>query len=117
MSAKRGDRAAPPGRPGGWEARFLSSDAAKGWEELCRAARANMREAWIVLTERPTQPENKKRHKRLLGTLATREVEGRRLDQWQYAVTSGGRIWFCPDTTKQIVWITLAGTAHPNETE
>jgi hypothetical protein len=117
MPAKRGDRVAPPRRPGAWEARFTSSEVAKGWEELCRTARSNTWEAWVVLTERPTEPENKKRHKRLLGTLATRVIEGRQLDQWQYAVTAGGRIWFCPDAAQRIVWITLASTAHPKETE
>ncbi|HEX3784295.1 MAG TPA: hypothetical protein VHX38_31950 [Pseudonocardiaceae bacterium] len=117
MPAKRGDRVAPPARPGGWEARFVSSEAAKGWEELCRTARANTWEAWVVLTERPTEPENKSRHKLLQGVLATREIDGRRLDQWQYAVTSGGRIWFCPDQSRRIVWITVASTAHPKLTE
>jgi len=37
------------GRVGG---AFATSEAAKGWEELC-AARANTWEAWVVLTERP----------------------------------------------------------------
>ena len=40
VPAKRGDRVAPPARPDGWEARFATSEAAKGWEELCRVARA-----------------------------------------------------------------------------
>ena len=53
MPAKRGDRVAPPARPGGWEARFVSSEVAKGWEDLCRTARSNTWEAWVVLTERP----------------------------------------------------------------
>ena len=38
-------------RPDGWEARFATSDAVKGWEELCRVAQANTWEAWIVLTD------------------------------------------------------------------
>jgi hypothetical protein len=95
----------------------LSSEAAKGWEDLCRAARANTWEAWVLLTERPTEPENRKRHKRLLGVLSTRDIEGHQLEQWQYAVTSGGRIWFCPDEARRIVWITAASTAHPKETD
>lgn len=47
MPAKRGDRVAPPAPPGGWESRFLTSDAAKGWEDLCQTARSNTWEAWI----------------------------------------------------------------------
>lgn len=92
MPARRGDRVAPPGRPGGWETRFATSEAAKGWDELCRVARSNTWEAWIVLTERPTQPENPARQHRLRGRFAAREISGRTLDQWRYEVTAGGRI-------------------------
>lgn len=74
MPAKRGDRVAPPARPDGWAARFATSEAAKGWEELCRVAQANTWEAWVVLTERPTQPENRSRQHRLRGHLAERQV-------------------------------------------
>lgn len=31
MAPKRNDRVAPPGRPGAWEARSATSEAAKGW--------------------------------------------------------------------------------------
>lgn len=117
MPAKRGDRLAPPAPPGGWKARFATSEAAKGWEELCRVARGNTWEAWIVLTERPTRPDNPARQHRMRGQLATREVGGRTLDQWQYEVTAGGRIWFCPDEQRRIVWVVAASTGHPKATE
>lgn len=117
MPAKRGDRVAPPARPGGWGARFATNDAAKGWEDLCQAARANTWEAWIVLTERPTTPENHGRQGRLKHQLANRVVYGRTLEQWQYEVTAGGRIWYCPDPERRVVWITWAGTGHPKATE
>jgi hypothetical protein len=103
MPAKRGDRVAPPARPDGWEARFATSEAAKGWEELCRAAQANTWEAWVVLTERPTQPENPSRQHRLRGQLAERQIGGRTLPQWQYEVTAGGRIWYCPERVSRPV--------------
>jgi hypothetical protein len=96
MAPKRNDRVAPPGRPGAWEARFATSEAAKGWEELCRTARSNTWEAWVVLTERPITPENPSRQQKLRGQLGCRNVFGRTLEQWQYEVTSGGRIWYCP---------------------
>ncbi|MFE0591134.1 hypothetical protein [Micromonospora echinospora] len=108
---------APPGRPGGWEARFASSEAAKGWEQLCQTARSNTWEAWVVLTERPTTPENPARQHRLRGALATRQVGGAMLVQWQYEVTAGGRIWYCPDPDRRIVWIVSAGPGHPKLTE
>src|SRR5579884_3057443 len=117
VPVKRGDRVAPPGPPHGWEARFASNEAAKGWEELCRVARANTWEAWVVLTERPTRPENPARQHRLRGQLARREVGGRVFDQWQYEVTAGGRIWYCPDEARGIVWVVAAGPAHPRVTE
>ncbi|HYS34402.1 MAG TPA: hypothetical protein VEO01_02020 [Pseudonocardiaceae bacterium] len=117
MPAKRGDRVAPPRRPDGWEARFATSDAAKGWEDLCQTARANTWEAWVILTERPTRPENPARQQRLRGHLGNREIGGKALEQWQYEVTSGGRIWYCPDPTRRIVWVVSASTAHPKVTE
>lgn len=117
MPAKRGDRVAPPARLGGWEAQFATSEAAKGWEELCRVVRGNTWEAWIVLTERPTRPENPKRQHRLRDQLATREIGGRAFEQWQYEVTTGGRIWYCPDEDRRIVWVVAAGPRHPKTTE
>jgi len=117
VSGKRGERVTPPAKPGGWDARYATSEAAKGWENLCQVAQANTWEAWVILTERPTQPENLARQHRLRGSLATRDVKGKVLDQWQYEVTSGGRIWYCPDSDARIVWITQASTAHPKATE
>ncbi|WP_210407812.1 hypothetical protein [Allokutzneria sp. NRRL B-24872] len=108
---------APPGRPGGWEVRFATSEAAKGWEELCRTARSNTWEAWVVLTERPTTPENRARQQRLKGSLKHHEIRGRTLEQWQYEVTAGGRIWYCPDQETSTVWLVVAGPGHPKITE
>lgn len=117
VSAKRGDRVAPPARPGGWEVRFATSEAAKGWEELCRTARSNTWEAWAALTERPTSPENPGRQHRLRGRLGSHEIKGKTLEQWQYEVTSGGRIWYCPDPDTKTVWLVVAATGHPKPSE
>ena len=117
MSGKRGDRVTPPPKPGGWDARHATSEAAKGWDDLCQAAQANTWEAWVILTERPIQPENPARQHRLRGSLAHREVRGKVLDQWQYEVTSGGRIWYCPDLDTRTVWVTYASSTHPKSTE
>jgi hypothetical protein len=57
MPAKRGERVTPPAKPGGWDLRYATSDAVKGWEQLCQAARSNTWEAWVILTERPTTPK------------------------------------------------------------
>jgi hypothetical protein len=39
------------------------------------------------------------------------------LEQWQYEVMASGRIWYCPDPDKMIVWVTYASPAHPKGTE
>ncbi|MFC9769578.1 hypothetical protein [Rhodococcus jostii] len=38
---KRGERVAPPAAGELWELRFATTDAVKGWDELCRQAPAN----------------------------------------------------------------------------
>ena len=53
----------------------------------------------------------------LKGALSTHVIGGRTLDQWQYEVTGGGRIWYCPDGEARVVWIVMAGTAHPKATD
>ncbi|WP_232662611.1 hypothetical protein [Pseudonocardia sp. TRM90224] len=80
-------------------------------------AQSNTWEAWVVLTERPTQPEYRSRQHRLRGQLAERQIAGQTLPQWQYEVTAGGRIWYCPDAARRIVWVVAASTSHPKVTE
>jgi hypothetical protein len=77
MPSKRGDRAAPPPRPDDWDVLLHSTEAAKGWDELCRTAPGNMWEAWVILRERPIQPVNRERQHQLRGSLQTREVKGK----------------------------------------
>jgi hypothetical protein len=96
--------------------RFATNEAAKGWEDLCQVARTNTWSAWVILSERPTTPENPARQHRLKGVYAKREVHRVELEQWQFEVTSGGRVWYCPDPEKKIVWVTLARTGHPQQT-
>jgi hypothetical protein len=111
---KRGDRVAPPAEPGRWELRFENSDAGKGWEELCRQAPGNTLKAWEAIRSEPQPFPQTDRHHRLKGReLAT--VRG--LDQWQYEVTGGGRIWYLVDPAKKIVWIRFASTGHPKATD
>lgn len=70
-----------------------------------------------MLTARPTRPENPARQHRLRGQLAERLIHGRSQEQWQYEVTAAGRIWYCPDHERGIVWVVHAGPAHPKATE
>lgn len=117
MSGRRGGRAAPPPRPGGYELRFATNDAAKGWEELCRQAPANTRTAFEAIESTPCPAPATPRHHQLKGTLATGAHGGRVLPQWQYEVTGGGRIWYLVDHDTRICWIKVAGTGHPKITD
>ncbi|WP_460725435.1 hypothetical protein [Nocardia heshunensis] len=62
-------------------------------------------------------PENRARQHRLRGPFATHTISGVELEQWQYEVTAGGRIWYCPDPETRIVWIVDASCGHPKKTE
>lgn len=115
---KRGDRAAPPARTGEWTLVFATNDAAQGWEDLCSVAGGRMREVWDHLSQRPRSRErNPDRVSQLKYDLGTRELKGKKLEQWQYEVTSGGRVWYCPDDAAKVVYITHAGVGHPKATD
>lgn len=96
---KRGDRVAPPPGPTEWDLRFADTAAARGWDELCAVAAGAAHACWVALRERPTRPTTPNRQHRLKGSLGQRVVGGRELEQWQYEVTGGGRVWYCPDQT------------------
>jgi hypothetical protein len=44
-------------------------------------------------------------------------VNGDTLDQWQYEVTGAGRLWYCIDDARRVVWLTDAMVGHPKATE
>lgn len=106
---------APPPAAGGWNFRFATSDAAKGWEHICAVAAASARVAWERITKDPRQRDS--RQHPLRGNLGTRYVNGRELEQWQYEVTAGGRIWYCIDDETRTVWMTGASPGHPKSTQ
>ena len=115
--AKRGDRAAPPARPGTYTLRFATADAAKGWEDLCRQAPSNTRAAFEAIETDPCPAPPTTRHHRLKGSLATGTYTGRALPRWQYEVTAGGRVWYLVDHDTRTCWIDVAGTGHPKQTD
>lgn len=117
MSPKRGDRVAPPADRNGWDLRFASSEAAKGWDDLCQQAAANTLAAWTELRARESAPIQTPRHHRLKGSLSTAGHGGVVLEQWQFEVTGGGRIWYLVDAQRRTLWIRAAGTGHPKVTE
>ncbi|MDX3000158.1 hypothetical protein PWY87_00650 [Kribbella solani] len=111
--AKRGDRVAPPAQPGQWLLKFGTNDAAKGWEDLSRQAASNLWEAYEAIRLDPAPFPPTKCHHRLKGALGT--VDG--MEQWQYEVTAGGRIWYLVDAAKKTVWIRVAGCGHPKASD
>ncbi|MGH2707051.1 MAG: hypothetical protein ACRDJF_10435 [Actinomycetota bacterium] len=112
---KRRERVAPPPKPEGWNFRYGRGDAVTGWEEVCAAAPANARTAWERITTDPRQ--RSKRQHPLKGDLGTRLVNSETLEQWQYEVTGGGRLWYCIDDKQSVVWLTDAIPGHPKRTE
>jgi hypothetical protein len=117
MSARRGERAAPPAIGGEYELRFASNQAAEGWEQLCRHASGNLRRAFDAIRADPRSRSDPERHHRLKGNLGTAVWKGDSLERWQHEVTGGGRIWYVIDEARRTVWITSAGSGHPKATE
>ncbi len=117
MSPKRGDRAAPPRVGEEYDIRFDNADSAKGWDELARTAPANLRRAFEAIRDTPRPTRSDERHHRLRGSLSTASRKGADLEQWQFEVTAGGRIWYLIEDTTRTVWITYAGTGHPKATD
>lgn len=110
---KRGDRVAPPPRLGHWELRF-AGDSADGWEKLVENVPSAALSCYDALSADPLAYSN--RQKQLRDQFGTRVVGGRELPQWQYEVTSGGRVWYCPDKDRQIVWLTEVELTAPKKT-
>ncbi|MEV0356010.1 hypothetical protein AB0H71_08090 [Nocardia sp. NPDC050697] len=117
MSPKRGDRVAPPAAAGAWDLRFATSEAAKGWEDLCQQAPANVLDTWELLRGRADTPPHTPRHHRLKGRLASAAHRGVSMEQWQVEVTGGGRIFYLVDTEKRTLWLRAASTGHPKVTD
>ena len=113
--AKRKERVAPPPAAGGWDFRYANNDAVKGWEQICATAAANAHTAWKRITADPRQRDS--RQHPLKGSLGQRSVNGVDLEQWQYEVTTGGRLWYCIDDKAKTVWLTDAHVGHPKATE
>lgn len=117
MSPKRGDRVTVPPPEGEWDVRFGTSDAVTGWEELCRLALANTRRCLEILRADPRSGANHDRQHRLRGDLASHRHNGRDLEQWEYEVTSGGRVRYVIDDACHGVWLVHASPRHPKDTD
>jgi hypothetical protein len=117
LSPRRGDRVTVPPPPGQWDVRFGAKEAAIGWEELCRHALANTRRCLEILRTEPRSAANPQRQHRLRGDLATHRHNGKDLEQWEYEVTSGGRVRYVIDDQTRTVWLIYASPRHPKDTD
>ena len=76
---------------------------------------SNARTAWERITSDPRQRDGRQHPFR--GSLGARTVNGEEMDQWQYEVTSGGRLWYCIDDKRRTILLTDAMPGHPKATE
>lgn len=104
-------------RPTGWIVRLVDRQAAQGWAALLSQAPDNLDRAWVAITASPRCRDDLSRQHRLKYDLKSVKVDGVELEQWQYEVTGGGRIWFAIDDGRRTLWITQAGTGHPRQTD
>lgn len=104
-------------RPTGWVVRAIDRQAAVGWCELLAQIPDNLDRAWIAITAAPRGHDNLSRQHRLKFDLKWVKIDNVELEQWQYEVSGGGRIWYAIDDERKILWITQAGTGHPRQTD
>jgi hypothetical protein len=102
-------------RPRPWSVRAADRQAYQGWQHLLAVAAENLDRAWVALTSDPRHIG--KRQHPLKGALGVVKVGGAALEQWQFEVTGGGRIWYAIDDEARTLWITRAGTGHPKQTD
>jgi len=101
-----------------WTLRPASSKALKQWQQAAAEEPDLLRGARERLRSRPLdRRDNPRRLGPLKGGLKVRRIGGKRLPQWQYEITSAGRIWFCPDKEERIIWITFVSLSHPKATD
>jgi hypothetical protein len=96
--------------------RVIDKKAARGWIDLLVQAAKNLDRAWVAITADPRCRDDLSRQHRLKYDLGTIVVDGVEMEQWQYEVTGGGRIWYAIDDERRTIWITQAGTGHPKKT-
>ncbi len=88
-----------------------------GWKDLCASQRNGCADLFDRLTVDPTQVDNPDRQHRLKGSLSAAAVGGVELDQWQYEMAKGARVWYVVNLGSRTVYVTRVATAHPNQTK
>lgn len=96
---------------------MIDRQAAVGWSQLPAQAPENLDRAWVAITAAPRSHDDLSRQHRLKFDPAAVKVDDLELEQWQYEVSGGGRIWYAIDDERKTLWITQAGTGHPKQTD
>lgn len=117
MKGKRGSQAIRPAKNHEWTLRCASREVAEGWENLCKQQPGVIATLYDQLTENPRHVDNRARQDVLRGNLRVEMINGDLLEQWQYKISNGGRVWYAIDDKTRVVWITKASASHPNETK
>lgn len=80
-------------------------------------ALSNTRRYLETLRADPRSGAGHDRQHRLRGDLATHQHNGRDMEQWEYEVTSGGRVRYVIDDDNRMVWLIYASPCHPKDTD
>ena len=72
-------------------------------------------EAWDALTSSPLTTTSTQYQ--LRPPLSTVTVSGKVLEQWQYKIANGGRIWYAPDPDEATSWLIEVSFSHPKKTQ
>lgn len=115
--SKRNSPAVRPAKADEWSILLATTDAAKGWDVLCKQQPEPLASLYDSLTAGPRRSANRERQGPLKSELATAVIKGETGPQWQYELSGGGRVWYAIDDTNRTVWITKASPRHPNETK
>jgi len=117
VSPERGDDVPAPPIGSEWRLRFATTEAAKGWVDLCSEAPGNTRRCFEALRSDPLAMNDVDRQHRLHGRLATGILGGTPFPQWEYEVTAGGRARYLVDEPRRTVHLVYASTRHPKDTD
>lgn len=111
---KRGEQIPPPPSGNEWDLRYATKESL-AYGEMAKQYPGNTNEVTARLKGAPTTRSDVQ--KRLRGSLGKRVLGGVEMEQWQYDISSGARLWYCVDPDRHIVWLTLVAMGHPRATE
>ncbi len=109
------DKVPRPTKKSEYTISFASTQARRGWTDLCATIRGPLADSWDFLTRNPMAitPTNY----RLRGELGVIVRDGVEHDRWQHKPTQQGdaRIWFY--VVDRTVHLENVHTRHPNQTK